>query len=116
VCRLLTIADLWDGTLAVSNEEDRQMGLFGMGKNKSAYEFGRKLKEDPQLMLNVLKLFEGNPTIESIKRGVRHLGFDLEPSEMLDAIKAAVEFYQDVLGTTPGSGGSGGGFMGFKQD
>lgn len=93
------------------------MGLFGMGKNKSAYEFGRKLREDPQFMLNVLRLFEGNPTIDSIKRGVRNLGFDLEASELLDALKSAVEFYQEQFGSTPGSSsGSGGGFMGFKQD
>ena len=97
------------------------MGFFGIGKNMSASDFEQKLKTDPQLMLDVLKLFEGNPTADSIRAGVKNLGYNLEIEPLLKAFAAAIAFYKREFGDSFGGGsanssGGGKGFMGFTQD
>lgn len=92
------------------------MGLFGKKASTSAYEFEARLKSDPEFMLNVLNLFDDNPPIEKIVRGVKKLGFDLEPLALLKAVQNAGEHYKAMGGdSSGGSSSSGGGFMGFTQ-
>lgn len=97
------------------------MGLFGMGNSTSTTEFEQKLKSEPQFMLNVMKLFEGNPTPDSLRAGVKKLGFTLEIEAMLKAFAKAVVYYKELTGepsgsSSSGSSSSGKGFMGFTQD
>lgn len=97
------------------------MGIFGLGNSTSATEFEQKLKSEPQFMLNVMKLFEGKPTAESLCAGVKRLGFTLQIEDMLKAFAKAVVYYKELTGepiggSSSGSSSSGKGFMGFTQD
>ena len=98
------------------------MGLFGIGNSTSAWDFEKKLKNDPDFMLSVLHLFDGNPTATSISAGVKKLGFTLELEETIKALAGAIAYYKDKYGdqfgadSGAGSSSSGKGFMGFSQD
>lgn len=97
------------------------MGIFGLGNSTSVTEFEQKLKSEPQFMLNVMKLFEGSPTPDSLRAGVKKLGFTLELETMLKAFAGAVVYYKELTGepaggSSSGSSSSGKGIMGFTQD
>jgi hypothetical protein len=103
--------------LNISKQEDEEMGLFGK-KNTSLWDFEEKLKREPQFMLDVLHLFDGNPTLATVAVGVKKLGFQLDTEGMLKAIARALEFYKRTYGDqfeeTTGSGSNS--FMGFSQN
>jgi hypothetical protein len=69
----------------------------------------------------MMKLFEGQPTADSLRAGVKKLGFSLEIEPMLKAFAAAVVYYKELTGepiggSSSGSSSSGKGIMGFTQD
>lgn len=96
------------------------MGLFDK-KNTSVYDFERQLKSDPDFMLKVLNVIEKQPSLEQLKKEIKKLGYDIDVSGMLDAIKNALEFYKSMSGDSPSGGSSNGGssnggtLAGFKQ-
>ena len=97
------------------------MGFFGIGNSTSIWDFERKLKEDPDFMLHVLNLFDGNPTPASLTAGIKKLGFTLELEDALKALAKAIAYYKEKYGDSFGGGsanssGGGKGFMGFTQD
>jgi len=116
VCRLLTNIRGIYGILIASNQEVEEMGLFDK-KSTSVWEFEEKLKREPKFMLDVLHLFDGNPTLATVTSGVKRLGFNLEADGMIKAIASALEYYKRTYGEqfeeTTGSGSKS--FMGFKQ-
>ncbi len=98
------------------------MGLFGIGNSTSIWDFEQKLKNDPDFMLKVLNLFDGNPTASSLTAGIKKLGFSLDLQEALKALAKAIAYYKEKYGDQfdsgagSSSGSSGKGFMGFSQD
>ena len=96
------------------------MGLFGIGNSTSVWDFEQKLKNDPDFMLKVLNLFDGNPTASSLTSGFKKLGFSLDLQEALKALAKAIAYYKEKYGDQFDSGSSSGSgsksFMGFSQD
>lgn len=87
------------------------MGLFG-NKSKGRKEFVARLKDEPDFMLKVLNLFDGDPNIGEVNSAVKKMGYDMSVLDILVAIKEAGEYYQSM-----GGGASGGGVLaGFSQD